>query len=267
MAELSLDSLTLPKASPQDIIRSASTAGFDLVSLAVQPPYVYPQPLVVQGVLDDCLALMSDTGVQVQSLEFFVLADESTTETYRSALELGSRLGGKNAVVLNLMNENADQAAEQLAYFSKVAADYGLGVNFEPVAGSQTPTLESARDLVKASGADVGLLFDALHLMRSGGGVEDIEKIEPGLIRYIQLCDGPATLAGDQRVSEAIEERLYPGDGEFPLEEILRACPRNVPIAIEAPSLRRFNEGVSASDQASEAMRSLVRLLGRVGMI
>ena len=65
-------------------------------------------------------------------------------------------------------------------------------------------------------------------------------------------------------------EKNYPepsmfGEGEFPLVELLRATPRDIPWAIETPSLRRANAGVTALEQAREAMAALQGLLRAVG--
>lgn len=247
-------------------MRSASAAGFNLVSLAVQPPYVYPEPVVTPEAFNRCAEALEETGIQVGSLEFFILSDYETTESYRSALEIGARLGGKTAVALDLINTSADEAGERLAHFAAVAGDYGLGVNLEPVFGGQSQTLEQGSKLIRNSGANVGLVLDALHLIRTGGTAEDLKITEKGLIRYIQICDGPATITPEVIHSEAVAERQYPGDGNFPLEDILRACPQDIPIAIEAPSISRLQKGISFEDQAREAMGAMKALLSRSGL-
>jgi len=99
---------------------------------------------------------------------------------------------------------------------------------------------------------------------RAGGAVADIAAIEPELIRYVQLCDGPLPQPVAIAETEAVCERLYPGDGDFPLFDFLRAAPRDQTLGIECPSLRRARSGVSAADQAKEAMAKLRRTMAEV---
>ncbi len=261
MVTLSLDSLTLTNTSPTEMIRSAAAAGFDFVSLFVQSPPLYPASLPTPAMVSECNALMADTGVRVWSLEAFDLSSHEALESYRPALELGARLGGKAAVVFHLSNPDRDHAADLLATFAEIAGEYDLAVNVEPIAMGHTATLQQARDLIRASGVDAGILYDVWHLVRSGGGVEQLRAIEPELIRYVQVNDGPATVSEEEMTAESLCERLYPGEGEFPLAELLREAPRDVPWGIEAPSLRRASAGVTAEEQAVETMAAMKALI------
>ena len=260
MADLSLDSLTLTDTEPAELIRSAAAAGFDLVTLWVQAPPLYPKALLTPAKETECLTALRDTSLRVPSLEVFDLASVSAVESYRPALELGARLGGQTALAINYSNADRAETAATLARLAEVAAEYGLGVNLEPIAGGHTSTLPEGEALIHASGADVGILFDVWHTVRAGGSVADLAKIDMARIRHVQINDGllatPASIG-----LEAISERLYPGDGEFPLADYLRALPKGLPIGIEAPSVRRAQAGVSAAAQALEAMASLRRAL------
>jgi sugar phosphate isomerase/epimerase len=262
---LSLDCLTLTATPPPEVIRSAAAAGYDLVSLWAQPPAAYDDLLMTPAHETECRRIMADTGVRMYSLEVCNLVSCEANESYRPALELGARLGARVVVAFHFHGAEAAAAPEVLAHLAEIAAEYGLGVNLEPVAMGQTRTLAQAREMIRASGADVGILFDTWHLIRSGCGVEQIREIEPGLIRYVQVNDGLARIPEEAMIPESLEERLYPGDGEFPLLELLKAAPRDVPWAIETPSLRRARAGVTPEAQARETaalMRELVRATG-----
>ena len=264
MPKLSLDSLTLTDTPPQEAIRAAAEAGFDVCSLWVQAPPLYPSPLLTSDKERDCAAIIAETGIEIQALEVFDLHSREALESYRPQLELGARLGGKAALTINYSNPDRAETAELLAMFADMARGCGLAVNLEPVCGGQSQTLAEARDLIRASGADVGLCFDPHHLIRSGGGLAELEAIEPGLIRYVQVCDGPIPQPPEIIETEAVCERLYPGEGDFPLIELLRAAPRDVTVGVECPSLRRAGAGMSALEQAREAMTSVRALLARL---
>jgi len=148
----------------------------------------------------------------------------------------------------------------------ETAQEYELGIVLEPVNVGKTRTIAEGLELIRASGSDAGYLFDTYHLIRSGGSPRDLDTIEPGLIRYVQINDGPMHIAEDEILAEVMGERLYPGHGEFPLEDMLGRIPSDIPWAIEAPSLRRAKQGISPQAQAEEALASLRGLLGRLGL-
>lgn len=263
--KLSLDSLTLTDTQPQDLIRAAAAAGFDLCSLWIQAPALYPSPLLSPDKERECAAILADTGMAVGALEVFDLYSKDMIEACKPQLELGARLGGKAALTINYSNPDRSETAEILALFAEAASQFGLATNLEPVAGGKSQTLAEARDLIRASGADVGICFDPHHLIRSGGGLAELQGIEPGLIRYVQVCDGPIPQPPEIAMTEAVCERLYPGEGDFPLIDLLRAAPRDTVVGIECPSLRRAGAGMSATDQAIEAIASVRRLLAQLG--
>jgi sugar phosphate isomerase/epimerase len=262
--KLSLDSLTLTDTEPQVAIRAAAEAGFDLCSLWVQEPALYPSPLLTADKERECAAILADTGMCVEALEVFDLHSREAVESYKPQLDLGARLGGKTALTINFTNPDRSETADVLALFAETAGQFGLAVNLEPVCGGQSQTLAEARDLILAAGADIGLCFDPHHLVRTGGGADDLKAIGPGWIRYVQVCDGPIPQPAEIAATEAISERLYPGEGDFPLLDLLRAAPRDVTVGFECPSLRRMEDGRSAQDQAREAMASLRKLLAEL---
>lgn len=264
LPKLSLDSLTFTDTAPQVGIRAAAKAGFDACSLWIIPPPLFPSPLVTPDIERECAAIVADTGIEVIGLEVFDLYAMDGVEQVRPLLEMGARLGGKAALAINYSNADRNESAEILAAFAEAARNCGLATNLEPVAGGKSQTLDEARDLIRRSGADVGICFDPHHLIRSGGGLAELQAIEPELIRYVQVCDGPIQQPPEIAMTEAVCERLYPGDGQFPLVELLRAAPRNVTVGIECPSVSRAQAGVSALDQANEAMTKLKALLARL---
>ncbi len=264
MRKLSLDSLTLTDTPPPVAIRAAAGAGFDACSLWIIPPPLFPSPLLTPELERESAAIIADTGIEVIGLEVFDLYSVAAVEDIKPLLEMGASLGGKAALAINYSNPDAAETAEILARFAAAAASFGLAANLEPVAGGKTQTLYEARDLIRASGADVGICLDPHHLFRAGGVVADIAAMEPGLIRYVQLCDGPIPQPPEIAGSEAVCERLYPGDGDFPLLDMLHAAPRDLPLGIECPSLRRAQSGLSAADQAKEAMAKLRRTMAEI---
>jgi sugar phosphate isomerase/epimerase len=80
------------------------------------------------------------------------------------------------------------------------------------------------------------VLVDALHLARSGGTPEAVAALPPGRIAYMQLCDGPAQSPPLESLAhESRNERRWPGEGEFPLDELFDGLPDDIPISVEVP--------------------------------
>ena len=262
--KLSLDCLTLTDTRPQDMIRAAAGAGFDLVSLWFQDPPIYPLSPVTRENVAECAQLLADTGVSLYSMEAFELASEAGIAACRPAFELGARLGGKAALTYHHGEAGGGEAAQLLARFAETAAEFGLAACLEPIAMGGTATLAQAAALIRASGADVSINFDTWHLMRTGGGVAELKAIDPALIGYIQVNDGLLTNPPEDAMAEVMGERLYIGAGEFPLAELLRLAPRDIPWGIETPSLSRASAGKSAADQGREGMAGMRGLLARI---
>lgn len=261
--KLSLDCMTLTNTLPTDLIRGAHSAGFDRVSLWLQPPACFPLQLVTADNEPACAAALAETGIEVGAIEVFDLSTADVA-SYRPALELGARLGAKTAVAINTRNPDTGAVTAALAKFAALAAEFGLGVNFEPIAICRTATLAQARELIRAADVDAGIVLDIYHLVHSGGTAADIRAMEPGLIRHVQINDGMASPTREQMFIEAGKERPYPGEGVFPLVELLSATPNNIPWAIESPSLRRNESGLSPQAQAAEGMAALRQLLQKV---
>jgi len=264
---LSLDCMTLTNTKPVDLIRSARSAGFDLVSLWLQPPSPFSLQLVTPSMEKECAGALSDTGIRVHALEAFDLRSVDVVRSYLPALELGARLGATTAVAINMRNPDVAEVIDAFALFAEIAGQCGLGVNIEPVAICQTSTLAQARDIILAAGVDAGIVLDIYHLMRVAGTADDIRAIGPGLIRHVQVNDGVASPSRETIFIEAAKERPYPGDGVFPLVELLSAAPANISWGVEAPSLRRNEHGMSAQMQAQEAMSAMRRLLQKIDAV
>lgn len=266
---LSLDCLTLTDSSPAELISSAATAGFDLVSLWINAPAAYPRMLLEPGTERQCADLLRNSGVGVHVLEVLDLSSETAILNYRPALEMGARLGGKAASAYNGGNPDRSHVVDLLALFVEVVGEFGLEPLLEPVAMARTRTLAEAASLIADAGGGAGILFDSWHLVRSGGGPAELAAIDPSLIRYVQLNDGILRSDPEGWVAEAMGERLYPGEGEFPLADLLRLLPEVVPWAIESPSVLRAGAGIDAAAQAREAIaclrRSMASTLGEGG--
>jgi sugar phosphate isomerase/epimerase len=79
------------------------------------------------------------------------------------------------------------------------------------------------------------ICLDVLHFCRSGGSPIELAAADPRLLACIQLCDAPLAAPTDLP-RESRYNRLYPGDGELPLQALLRAVPADLPVSVEVPN-------------------------------
>jgi sugar phosphate isomerase/epimerase len=257
LANLSLDCLTLTDTPPIELVEAAAAAGFRRISLWVQAPAPFPRQLATAAMLPSLADALDAHAVAVHGLEVFDLVSREAVESYRPALELGARLGAGTATAINLRNPDRAELIDLLAQFRDTAREYSLQTLFEPIAPGHVRTLAEARDLIAQAGGQIRITLDFLHLIRTGCGLREMAAIDPDLIGHVQICDGPLAVAPEQIWVEASRERAYPGDGEFPLRQLLAAIPPAASLGIETPSLRRHQAGVSARDQALAAMAAM----------
>lgn len=258
---LSLDCLTLTDTKPEELIRSAAAAGFNLVSLWLNPLAAFQKQVVSPATVDVLVELLAETEIRVHQIEAFDLASREQVESFRPQLEMAARLGAKTVLVYNGVNPDRHQVVKLLRLACNLAGEYGLGVNVEPVSMGKTRTLLEAQELIRDCGADAGIVLDLLHHVRTGGNAARIRASVPEFIRYVQINDGLLDLPPDQWIMEAMAERYYPGEGEFPLQELLREVSQNIPWGIETPSRRRHEIGQRPDQQARHAMAALSAVL------
>jgi len=262
---ISLDCLTLLDQPAPELVRIAGRTGYAMVSLWVQEPILPFGALASPSDESTLLRTLAETGVGVGNLEVFNLASDHPIDAFEPALAFGARLGAKTATAIDYGDRSTAEIAERLAGFCRLAASYGLGVNVEPISMSRTATVRDAATLIRAAGSpDCGIVLDMLHFVRTGSSLADLAALEEETIRYVQLCDGPIPVDEDHFAVEATEERLDPGEGDFPIAAVLERLPERVQLAVEVPAFRRRRAlGIGAERHAALAMEAALKLLAR----
>jgi len=249
---LSLAYLTVNGAEPIEHLEAAKAGGFDAAGLRIIPPThltidygIVGHPERVREIKRTC----ERTGVHVLDIEVVTLNAGTDVVRLLPALETSAEIG---AQFIQAVCEDPDarRAADRFAALCDAAGRFGLHVSLEFMRFRNLRTLEAASALVEAAGrSNGGVLVDALHLARSGGTPEAVAALPPGRIAYMQLCDGPAQSPPlEELAHESRNERRWPGEGEFPLEELFDALPDDLPISVEVP--RAVDAGLGMKERA-----------------
>jgi sugar phosphate isomerase/epimerase len=283
--EIAVDHLTMLDVPPPDMVVAASEAGFDSVGLRVSAATAEEEPWPMSPgspMLEETLRRMDETGVRVLDVEVVRIRADTKRADYEQTLEVGAMLGARFLTV-NGDDPDIERAAETFAALVADARPYGIRPLIEAIPYTEVSSFDLSVRIAESSDGG-GILFDALHFRRYGGDIERLRALDPNLIGYAQLCDGPLdapenlprpsslprgiSTEGTDLQLESRAMRLLPGDGELPLAQFVAALPLNIPVSIEAPVLslrnalspveflRRARQSVEAT-LSSEAVRRL----------
>ena len=217
-------------------------------------PYVFPRVESVAAARELKVRL-DGLGLSVWNVDAFMIQPGVRIEDYRETLEIAALLGARTINALNLFPADAAAAAARtLGSFSKLAAQTGLTVVLEWFRYSSTKTLDAAVDLIRLAGEpNIQLNVDILHLMRNGGRPADLAGVDASLLRYAQISDGPLDQPESAQGDEALFNRTFPGEGEFPLVSFVRHLPRDAVLSIEAP-VNRLRSVLTPMQRAARAV-------------
>ncbi|WP_448623883.1 sugar phosphate isomerase/epimerase family protein [Geodermatophilus sp. URMC 64] len=116
-----------------------------------------------------------------------------------------------------------DDAAEAFAALCDRAADHGLLVALEFVPTTNVPDAGVGQRIVAEAGRpNGGLCVDSWHHFRGRADDDLLRAMSPDRVFMIQLDDGPASPRDPDFVTDTMQHRLPPGDGDFDLVHFLR---------------------------------------------
>lgn len=258
---MSLHPLNALDATPFQLIEIAGSLAVEYVCLFTHVPLAakgrYPC-VAREDVAAVCQAL-SDHDVKVCNIEVFPLDRDGLRDDLRAGLEIGRKIGSGRATAHLHDIASHQQAVDRFGQFAALASSYGIIAGLEFNNFSAVRDISSASGIVRASGIG-SLVLDTLHLVRGGYSAADVGA-SADLIGYVQLSDGPAEMPIEGRWHEAVSERLVPGEGIFPLIDILRLIRPNSIFELEVPQVAAMKSGVTAAERAGRAIAAGRKLL------
>lgn len=203
-------------------------------------------------------------GLSVLDVGIVTLDPATDLDEVRALADVAARLGASR-LVLMCRDPDFGRSVRQLRLIGDIAGNHGLlvGVEFMPYTAARD--LGYAVRLVDAAAHPaVGILFDMFQHVRSGGTAAGLVPAATEKFVLVQLCDGLlATPPPDQLRQEALTDRRYPGEGEFPLADFWARMPDDVPVTVETPCLRYASLPLAEQGAAlGEATRLTLARLG-----
>jgi sugar phosphate isomerase/epimerase len=222
---LALHTWTLDTTPLENVLRAARAAGWAAVELrrldfaraaeAGRPADAVLDLVRASGLPVACvggqLGWMFSGGAERRRLL------DAVAESCRWARALGAPVVMSPA---DLGEGDLGHAAAGVRELGDRAAEAGVRLALEPPSqAAQLNTVERVRELLARAGhAACGLLLDAYHLHRGGGGLRSVEDLDPREIAYVQFSDVPASgLQPGQTL-----DRLPPGRGVVPFRDFFR---------------------------------------------
>jgi sugar phosphate isomerase/epimerase len=259
MHELSLAAGTLPEFNADIVAEAAGEAGFSLVGFTVGTDWDADMTRRVQARLKRWQLSVLDVEV------LWIPQGGRLDGGHRRIVEIGGELAARNVLVVS-SEADTGRTADALQRICEWAAPHGMRVALEFLMITAIRTPAAALAVVRACDhPGAAVLIDTLHLARAGAGPETVAAIPPELLPYVQFCDGPATCRDDHEhyLEDALDLRSAPGEGELPLDAVLRGLPDACPLSLEIRSSAYRQRFPDPAERAAAVRRPTLEFLNR----
>lgn len=224
----------MPEAGPIQLVEAAASAGFDFGGMWIEPGQW------TAHTTRQVKAALGETGLPLLDVEVVWIKPGPPDPDHDRIVEIGAELGARNVLVVSSDPER-NATRDKLGRLMELGTACGIRINLEFGLFTQVRTISAAAALLQEVDCPAaGLLIDALHWHRSGGQLEDMMALPARWLSYAQFCDAPARGPdpGDAAaiLEEAIDGRLFLGEGGLPLRELDALLPAGLPLAIEQRS-------------------------------
>ena len=257
---LSLAAGNLPEFSAEEVVNAASSAGWEAAGVWFEAESWSP------ATTTQIRNAFERTGLVPLDIEVLWIHPGPANPDHERLLAAGGEIGARNALIVS-SDPELDNTKRRFDALCQTADRFNLNLCLEFLPITEVKTLGQALDVVQSVDHPRGkVLVDALHLIRSGGAVEDLHKVPPSLMSYAQPCDAHIALPeiGDNPVlREAVDGRYLLGEGELPLEEFFGALPDNLPLSPEIRSLYLRERYPTATERAEAILKNLHRYLSQ----
>jgi len=237
---IALGYLTIADASPAKLVYAAAGAGFDSTGLRItgfHPGETGPGIIGNAANMNELKKAVRETGIGIANISTYRFAPELDVELLKPVFEASAELGA-TYVLATIFVPEPDMAQEKFVMACELARPFGIELMLEFMPASVVQTLAAAESFLSRAGqSNSCLMIDALHVQRSGLSIEELEKADKTRFRSFQICDGVAERPRGHALWNEMIDRLQPGEGAFPLPQMLQCLPKGIPIEVEVPRL------------------------------
>ncbi len=219
-------------------VRAAAAAGCTSLSIA---PTTYAEARAGGRSAADLQAFAQDHGVTIRHLDTLAtwapvqinLADfdDEMNRRWSTPLEDGLRICAELGLTQILATapylKDGVPLARLIDSFGDLcvrAARLGVWVDLEPMPFFGCPTVADAWAVVGgAAQENSGILMDSWHFFKAGQTLDCLADIPGRCFRTMQLSDAPRAQVTGSLWEDTVQHRRWPGQGELPLVEFIRA--------------------------------------------
>ncbi len=254
---------------PVEFVQLAADVGCRHIAIALVAGPYNPHGYQAFSLRDDAglrrrmLAAMRERDVSISLGEGFTIRPGVDAVSFAADLDTMAELGVARINTVS-MDPDLARSLDQFGSLAELAAERGLNTTVEFAPSLTIGTLAAALAAVRhVDRPDFNLLIDTMHFVRAGHTVDDLAAIEPARIVHVQLCDNTVRQRG-REYRDDTSDRSAPGDGEFPLAEIIAALPRHVPIGLEVPMRPSAEAGEPTEDRVRRCVLGARAVLAAV---
>lgn len=260
---LSLAAGTLPEFLPDQVAIAAGQSGFTHVGFTIEPSHWTPElAKATKSAIREYNLSVLDTEV-VWIPEGGVLTDD-----HRLIIDAGAELGAANILVVS-SDPDPDRTAGALHQLCEWAQPANMSVALEFLMITAVRSLNSALDIIKrCDHPAAAVLIDSLHFQRAGQAPADLKSVDRNLLNYSQICDGQLHCENnmDAYLTDAVDLRSAPGEGELPLASLLEALPPAIPLSLEVRSKAYRDRYSDATDRAAAVRQQSLAYFNDIGI-
>jgi sugar phosphate isomerase/epimerase len=249
MDRLGIEPLSVFGLPPVAFVDLAADLGLRYIAItltALPNEYGYP-PFSLRddpALRRETIAALRDRGVSISLGDGFVVREGVDMRHSAGDIAIMAELGAQRVNTVSF-DPDLSRTVDQFGTVAELAAASGLETTLEFGPTLSVADLPTALRVIRDVGrSDFRLLIDTMHVVRSGSSAEDIARLDPEMIGYVQLSDALRVPSIPNYMEEACFERIVPGTGELPLLDLLAALPRNLVIGLEVPLRSQAKAGV-----------------------
>lgn len=261
--QFALNTSTIRPASLKEKIRIAREAGYDAVELWNDELTAFEQE---GGTLAEVRRMLEDAGLGVATVVHIAgWLDAPDGEPYRQALDEARRRMDQAAaigaarIIAGPPRGKADyeRCAARYAQLLAIGREHGVLPALEFLGFvEEVNNIRALWRIVSAvDDPDKSVVMDSFHIFRGGSALDDLALVPAEMIAVFHINDAPAGIPREQQQDK---DRVMPGDGILPLEEIVRRLAQKGYRG--ALSLELFNAALWEKEPLEVAREGLERL-------